>query len=216
CAATTGGVAVLLSLVAVGAALVTGALAADFAAAATVADGLRAGRVGGAIFLLVGVLLLPNAALLAVAFVVGPGFTFGTGTVVAPTGVSLGAVPAFPLLAALPHDGAVPAWMAAVVAAPVLSGAVGALVALRRYPVGGVERSALRGGLAGAFGGLATGLLTGLAGGAVGPGRLVDVGPDLTPVVLTAAVSAGLGGTVAGVLLCWLHRSPRTVPGPLS
>lgn len=208
-AAAVGGGAVAMSLLAVGAGLVSGALALDFSAAATVADSLRAGVVGGAIFLLFGVLLLPNACLLAVAFLVGPGFSLGTGTLVSPAGVTLGAVPAFPLLAALPDEGTPAVWTAALVALPVVAGAVGAAVALRRYPVYGLDRAALRGGLVGSVGGAATGLLTVLGGGSVGPGRLAEVGAPALEVALTAAVAAGLGGAIGGVIVRLLDRSAR-------
>lgn len=208
-AAARGGAATVLVMVSAGAALVTTSLVLDFPAAANAADSLRAGPVGGAILALIGVLLLPNAVLLAVSFLLGPGFSLGAGTLVAPDGVTLGPVPDFPLLAALPESGVPPAWTAALVVVPVLAGAVGAAVTLRHDPVFGLDQAGLRGGVAGLLGGVAIGLLTGLAAGAVGPGRLAQTGPDVPACVLTAAVGCGLGGAVGGAALRWLGRRRR-------
>ena len=61
----------------------------------------------------------------------GPGFAFGAGTVVAPTGSALAQLPAFPMLAALPPGvhAAVPGWLEpTVLAVPYLAGALGGLL----------------------------------------------------------------------------------------
>ena len=63
---------------------------------------LNPGVVGGGLLLLAQIAYLPNAVLWAIAYMLGPGFAVGTGTVVAPAGSAVGLVPAFPLLAALP------------------------------------------------------------------------------------------------------------------
>jgi len=59
---------------------------------------------GAALLLLAQLAYVPNAIVWAIAYTLGPGFAFGTGTVVAPTGSALGAVPLFPMLAAIPSD----------------------------------------------------------------------------------------------------------------
>ncbi|MPZ60390.1 MAG: hypothetical protein GEU93_03645 [Propionibacteriales bacterium] len=208
-AAVYGAVASVLAVIAVGAIVVSVSLALDFGAAATAAESLRAGVVGGVLLTLAAVLVLPNASLLAVSFVLGPGFSFGTDTAVAPSGVELGRVPAFPLLAALPGEGAPPWWVAGLVGVPVLAGGLAAVVALRRYPVYGWDRAALAGGGAGLLGGVITGALTGLAGGSVGPGRMADVGADVWECLPSAAAAMGLGGLVGGLLVCWWIRRTR-------
>ena len=58
--------------------------------------------VGAALLLLAQLAYVPNAVVWAISFTLGPGFAFGTGTVIAPTGSALGPLPAFPMLAALP------------------------------------------------------------------------------------------------------------------
>jgi hypothetical protein len=209
-AATRGGCAVVVIMFGAGAALVTAGIVADFGLAATAAESLEAGAVGGWIATGLSVLLLPNAALLGTSYLVGPGFTFGTGTIVAPTGVTLGAVPGLPLSAALPTEGTVPWWLMALVVTPVLAGGIGAAVALRQFPVVALDHAAVRGGLAGTVGGAAAGLSTALAGGAIGPGRMADVGALVAQCVATASLGAGIGGAVTGVIVVWWTRGGRS------
>jgi hypothetical protein len=205
-ASLRGAAAAVLTVLAAGTLLVTVALAADFGDAANVAHATGAGVVGGAILTGVGVLVLPNAALLAVAYLLGPGFAFGAGTVVAPSGVSLGRVPAFPLLAALPDEGPAPVWTAGLLAVPVLAAALGAAVALRDGGVSRLDLAALRGGLAGLAAGLTVGALTTLGGGAVGPGRMAEVGAQVLVCTATATVAMTLAGALGGLVLGWRAR----------
>jgi hypothetical protein len=212
-AALHGGAAGVVAAFATGALLVTVALATDFGAAANVAHALGAGVVGGAILVVIAVLLLPNAALFGVAYMLGPGFVFGAGTTVAPSGVTLGRVPAFPLLAALPAEGPAPWWTPGLLALPVLCGVLAAVVALRHHPVPGPQRGALRGGLAGLVAGLATGASTAFAGGAIGPGRMAETGAHVLACSGVGAAAMGLGGAVAGLLVAWRLRRRTRGPG---
>jgi hypothetical protein len=209
-AALRGGAAGAVAAFAAGALLVTVSLAADFGSAANVAHALGAGAVGGAILVVVGALLLPNAALFGVAYMLGPGFVFGTGTTVAPGGVTLGRVPAFPLLAALPGEGPTPWWTTGLLALPVLCGVLAAVVALRHHPVVGLDRAVLRGGLGGLVAGLVTGSATALAGGSIGPGRMAETGAQVLACTGVAAAAMALGGALAGLLVGWrLTRRTR-------
>lgn len=205
-AAVHGAAAGVVTMVAVGALLVTVALVSDFGDAANIAQSIGAGVVGGAILTAAGALLLPNAALLAMAYTLGPGFAFGADTTVAPSGVVLGRVPAFPLLAALPDAGVGPAWGFALLAVPVLAGVLAAFVALRHHPVDRLDLAALRGASAGVLAGAVTGLLTGAAGGSIGPGRMAETGAPVLACLVAALVAMGLGGAVGGPLLAWRMR----------
>ena len=60
------------------------------------------GIVGGVLFLLILVLYIPNAALIALAYLTGIGFKLGTGTSISPTHFSVHGIPAIPLFASLP------------------------------------------------------------------------------------------------------------------
>jgi hypothetical protein len=135
--AAGGGRAVLAgvaALVAAGLALLLVVLVGRAGRFAELVGALQPGFVGGVILLLGCVLLLPNGALWTVAYVAGPGFTVGAGTGVSPFGVTLGPVPSFPLLAALPGDGVPAPVVRAVLLLPVLAGVLAGWVVGRRLP----------------------------------------------------------------------------------
>jgi len=162
----------------------------------------------GAATLLVGlcVLVTPNATLFTGSYLLGPGFAVGTGTLVSPSAVLLGPVPAFPLLAALPAEGTPPPWTDALAAVPVLAGAAAAVLVVRRFPVPELGTGAVRGLGSGVVGGVLTTVLVGLAGGAVGPGRMAHIGAALVPTFVAATVAMGVGGLVGGVGATWWSR----------
>ncbi len=201
-----GGVATLLLMLAAGSVLVAGALVTDFGTAATVLSRLHADGPGGLMYTVVGCLFVPNAVVLGGTYLLGPGFAVGTGTVVSPTAVILGPVPAFPLLAALPGDGATPSWTTALMGVPVLLAAVAVVLVVRLVPVERFDVGALRGLGAGVLAAVLLTLVTSLAGGSAGPGRMADVGADLWSTFLAAAVSLGGGGLVGGVVATWRSR----------
>lgn len=148
----------------------------------------------------------PNAVLLGSAYVLGPGFAVGAGTLVSPSVVCLGPVPAFPLLAALPPAGTPPTWVLAVLAVPVVAAVVGAVVAQRAYGVTAYDSSALRGFGSGLVAAVVTTVLVALAGGPMGTGRLADIGAPLGSVLVAAVMSMSLGGLVAGLATAWWQR----------
>jgi len=201
-----GAAATLLLVLAASSFLVAGALITDFGTAATVLSRLHADGPGGLMYTVVGILFVPNAVVLGATYLLGPGFALGTGTVVSPTMVMIGPVPAFPLLAALPGDGATPAWTTGLLGAPVLLAAVAMVLVVRIAPVGRYDAGALRGLGAGLLAAVLLTLLAALAGGSAGPGRMSDVGADLWSVLLAACVSLGGGGLVGGVLAAWRSR----------
>jgi hypothetical protein len=181
-------------MLAAGSGLVCVALFSDFGSAANVLSRLHTDVPGGLLYTLVVAAVVPNAALLAGAYLLGPGFAVGTGTLVSPSVVLLGPVPAFPLLAALPDGGPVPVWARSLVAVPAVLAALGVAVTLRRRPAGGYPAAAVRGAAAGMLAGVAVAGLTALAGGSVGPGRMADVGASAGGVLVVATVSLGIGG----------------------
>jgi Family of unknown function (DUF6350) len=201
-----GAVASVLLLVAAGAVLVTVSLLMHLGTAANVLARLHADVAGGLLYTALVAATAPNAVLLGCAYLLGPGFAVGAGTLVAPSAVVLGPVPAFPLLAALPATGAAPAWTTALVAAPVLSAACGAVLMVRRHPAYGYDAGAARGLGAGLLGGVLLTVAIGLAGGAVGPGRMTQVGADLFQTLVAGIVAMGVGGLVGGVLATWWAR----------
>ncbi len=207
-----GALAVVLLFVAAGSALVVGALLLDLGEAANVLSRLHPDAAGGALYTVVVAGVAPNAALLGGAYLLGPGFAVGTGTIVSPAMVVLGPVPAFPLLAALPSAGPGPAWATALVGVPVLLAAVAGVLVVRRHPDPGFEVGAGRGLAAGVLGGVLVALLVHTAGGSVGPGRMADVGAPFAEVLLAASAALGIGGLIGGVAATWWLRRGMTGP----
>lgn len=186
------------------------ALVLDLSTAANVLSQLQLSGAEVTMYVLVTALVIPNAAVFSGAYLLGPGFTVGTGTLVAPTGVVLGALPMFPLLAALPNNGPAPSWAVYLMALPPLVAAIAAARAQRKHPTVRWEEGALRGGTGGVLAGIALGLLAQLAGGALGPGRMRSVEPFAFDVLVHAITAFGLGGLFGGLAMVgWHRRSAR-------
>jgi len=163
------------------------------------------GGPGEVAMVLLSLLYLPNAVLFGVGYISGPGFAIGAGTSVMYGGVHLGAMPAFPLLAAVP-SGRAP-WSVTAVFIAAMVGA-GILAARRILRAEGLDlREQLRRALfAGAGFGIVAAVVVGFAGGPAGPGRLGAVGPSPWQVgFLTAAEIA----VVAVGSLCTDHLVRR-------
>jgi len=201
------------ALVAAGLALLLVVLVGRAGRFAELVGALQPGFVGGVILLLGCVLLLPNGALWTVAYAAGPGFTVGAGTGVSPFGVTLGPVPSFPLLAALPGDGVPAPVVRAVLLLPVLAGVLAGWVVGRRLPAasgagrlpalptGRIARPATCGLLAGGLVALVTAVLAVLAGGALGQGYLAAVGPSGWQVAAALAVEVAVPAAVTAALV---------------
>ncbi len=215
-AGSAGSLAVLFAAGAMATAL---ALAADlhkFGAAYRLLD---PGVVGAVLLLLAQVAYLPNAVLWAVAYMLGPGFAVGAGTVAAPSGSVLGPVPAFPLLTALPAGvhGSGPGWLGALLlAVPYLAGAVGGALLVRIAPTPTLESAPMRGFCCGVLTGIVLGVGAAFAGGPLGDGRMAVVGPSPWQVAVVASLETGIAAAVtAGVLNWWYLRSRGFhAPGP--
>ena len=130
-------------------------------------DALGAGAVGSVLLLLAQLAYVPNAVIWAVCFTLGPGFAFGAGTVVAPTGAALGPLPMFPMLAAMPSGAhaSLPGWVSVgMLAVPYLAGAFGGVLLVRAAPSPAAEIAPLWGFACG----VATGLCHRGPGGVLG------------------------------------------------
>ncbi|MGW5673473.1 cell division protein PerM, partial [Micromonospora sp. NPDC003776] len=89
--------------------------------AADMIGAYRTGVAGQAGITLVSLAYAPNATIWSASYLLGPGFAVGTDTAVRTSEVSVGALPAVPLLAGLPR-GPVDGLGAALLAVPVLAG----------------------------------------------------------------------------------------------
>ena len=210
-------------LVAAGAVLAGASLAVHLSEVRAATDALSPGVGGAALLLLAQLAYAPNAVIWAVAYTLGPGFAFGAGTMVSPTGSVLGAVPAFPMLAAIPSRAQPggPAWVpVAVLALPYLAGIFAGVVTVRIAPTPVLEAAPLWGFAAGTATGVLAGLGAAFAGGPLGDGRLSAVGPSGFAVGLVAILEIGVTAAVAAAVANWLilrrargSRPARVGPG---
>ena len=196
-----------------GAVLAGASLAVHLPEVRAASDALAPGVGGAALLLLAQLAYAPNAIIWAVAYAVGPGFAFGAGTVVAPTGSVLGPVPVFPMLAAMPTRG-LPSgglsWVpVAVLAVPYLAGVFAGVVTVRIAPTPVIEAAPLWGFAAGAASGVLAGLAAAFAGGPLGDGRLSEVGPSGLEVGLVAILEVGVTAALSAAAANWLIVRPK-------
>jgi Family of unknown function (DUF6350) len=205
---TVGTAGSLAVLTAAGGLLAGASLAAHLGEFREVNEALAPGAVGAVLLLLAQLAYVPNAVAWAISFTLGPGFAFGTGTVIAPTGSALGQLPAFPMLAALPHgvhSAVPPVVSAAVLAVPYLAGVFGGLLTIRAAPVLALEAAPLWGFACGTVTGGVLGVVAAFAGGPLGSGRLAAVGPSGWQVGLIAALEVGVAAAVTAGVANWLR-----------
>lgn len=199
--------AAVLTVIALASVLYAVLLAIHFSRITGMLELLDAGVIGSVVLFAICLMLVPNVVLYVVAFLAGPGFQLGTGTTIAPTGVAVGNLPAFPLLAAVPADGSTPSYLLVLTAVvPLLAGAVAGLVVIRRglaerdADALGWDAFALRGAIAALLAGIIVFVLLTMSGGSAGPGRMSVVGvPGALPAagVLAAGMAIGAAVTAA-------------------
>lgn len=202
-AASGAAVAVLLGS---GAVLAAASLAADWSAAGRLSGAVAQGAPEGGALLLAQLAVLPNAVVWSSGYALGTGFAVGAGTAVAPTGVTLGAVPAVPLLAALPQSGDAPAAsLLALVGAALAAMVAGVVLARRLGDVAPARAAAWMLVVAGAAA-VAMSVLTWLSAGGA-PGRLSELGPaPVTTALATAGWLATVGAPTAALTTWWRCR----------
>lgn len=173
-AALRGAAAGLAGLVLASVAALAVALVQGESRIATLEQQLGFDTSGAVVWALISLLYLPNLLGWSLAWLLGAGFTLGSGSLIAPWTTQLGMLPAVPVFGALPKDGS--AGMQAWLVAGVLIGAVAGVAAARwaRGEVGSTVGS-----------GAASGLLVGIgylgwtlaSAGALGSDRFAAVGP---------------------------------------
>jgi hypothetical protein len=222
------GLAATAVVVGVASALVVISLAAHADRATTLMKSVHGGVFADVLMVIVSIAYLPNAVMWAGAFSLGPGFAVGTKTAVSLSGVHLGAVPAVPLLAALPADGSPPVagWLAVV--GPIGAGLLAGWLLARSRPVSVVpvgrwwERhravDAARGLAAGGCAAALIGVLAWLSAGPLGQGRMAQLGPSPLRVAGAALAEIGVLAAASAWLLGWRQlrqlRGVITLPEP--
>ena len=185
----------LLSLLVVVAAVVNGAGRVSVLHDSLAGDGFVA--MAGLILLQAG--WVPTLVIWACSWLIGAGFSVGTGTVFAPDRVVAGPVPRLPLLGLVPSTplSSVGLWLPLVVTAGAMVAAWrrrAVLNALRvRYALSAAGLAALL--VAGGVG-----LLCLAASGSVGPNRMSSVGPLVLYTVILVFVEVGVGLAAMAVL----------------
>ena len=160
---------------------------------------------------MVGLILLqagwvPTMLIWACSWLIGAGFSVGTGTVFAPDRVVAGPVPTLPLLGLLPTAplSTLGLWLPLVVT-------VGAMVAAwrRRAVLNSlrVRHAVSAAGTAALLVAVGVGLLCLAASGSMGPGRMTDVGPQVLYTVILVFVEVGVGLAAMAILA---HPYTRT------
>lgn len=170
------------------------------AATGDVIEGLGVDTFGGLLLAVAQLAVAPNLVTWALAWLAGPGFSVGAGSLYAPAAVVGGPVPALPLLGALPTDaGGLLLWVPVGLVVPgMLAGAW-----LRRRVVTRAAEPLVSVGCAALTAGVLAAVLIGLGSGAVGPGRLAVIGGS------AAAVGAMvLAGTLVGAMLVAVPTDP--------
>jgi Family of unknown function (DUF6350) len=202
-----GMVAALAVLIAAGAVLAGASLAVHLAAYRQAMASLSPGAGGSALLVLAGLSYLPNSVIWAIAYMLGPGFSFGVGTAVSPSGSALGAVPAFPMLAALPvgSRAAFPPWLGFfILVLPYLAGALAGLMTVRIAPTPLLEAAPLWGLLTGSLTAVVIGFGAKFSGGPLGAGRLASVGPTGAEVGVVAILEVGVTAALVAGAANWL------------
>lgn len=192
--ALRAGTAAVALLLAAGVALTVVALVAHTGRVAALAAGLRPGLPGGVLLALLNGALAPNAAVAAAGYAAGPGFAVGIGTRISPLATSVHALPALPLLGAVP-GGTGAGWL--TMALPVAGGVVAAVVLRRRWPRPATLETVAVAMSTGAVAGILLAGAAAVAGGAGGPGGLRVVGVSPWQVGLAAAAEVGLAAAAA-------------------
>lgn len=193
--------ATLVGLVAVASGALVIGLLLGFSTEVSLYESLHTGILGGLVITVAQLALVPVAIVWMVAWIAGPGFALGAGAVVSPFAATVGAVPAIPILGAIPESTSVGPWVTALPA--VIALIVSARFATQRQgrdPVT-VGRAAMTALVSATVVAAAVCVIGSYASGAAGPGRFDHLGinPLLVGGVLSAGVLVGaLGGLVIG------------------
>ena len=207
--ALRGGTAAAAGVLIVSAVAVAVLIAVNYATIIGLYEAVQAGVFGGATITLAQLALIPNLVIWAAAWFVGPGIALGVGSTVSPIGTVVGTLPGLPLFGALPQG--TPTYGFVGLLVPVLVGFVFAVVTRQFLAQPGMpERTTLEHVLTGlgmgVVGGALLGLLAWWSAGAMGPGRLVEVGPN--PLLVGALAAAEIGVAAALGMLAGRVRLP--------
>ncbi|QJC22221.1 cell division protein PerM [Arcanobacterium buesumense] len=163
------------------------------------------GFMGSIGLILLQLLYLPVYVIWMFSWLIGAGFSVGSGTNFSIFAVSAGPLPAIPLFGALPAPGQNMIWLFVLVI--LLACGYGVLVARKFVSTTALRAQLIDVALAVGLGAVAVSVVSFMTSGAIGPGRMAVTGPE-------PALSAGLSIIVIGLpfmLGCLLsHPTSRT------
>ncbi|MEE6288135.1 DUF6350 family protein [Georgenia sp. MJ173] len=188
------GIGAVVALLIVATVLTVTALVQGVVTVLELHEALEVGRLGTVALVLGQLAYLPTAIVWVLAWLVGPGFAVGAGTVFSPTEVVAGPLPAVPMLGALPAPGSPDLGWWILVGIAVGAGLGGWLHRQRFEAVW--WRAALSGVVAAAVAAVVVALLTQAAAGSIGPGRMAVVGASPPAVAGAVAWQLALGAVV--------------------
>ena len=182
-------------------------------------ESLHTGILGGLVITAAQLALIPVALTWTISWIAGSGFILGTGAIVSPIATTVGAVPAIPLLGAIPETNTIGEWVTALPAIIAFVAAARFAVDLRSRgnifnprDIADLVRVAATAALAAVTIAMTTVLIGSYATGSAGPGRFAQVGID--PVALGLVLAGGVFvGALAGLFLGKLVRDSRAMRG---
>ena len=187
------------------------ALVVDFGTAANVMSQLHTDAGDAALLTVLSLSVVPNAVAWSGAYLLGPGFTVGAGTLVTPNAVvarPAADVPDAGRAARRRRHPRLDAVAGRAAGAGRRSSAPPGPSAGTRRPAG--RRARCAGAPAAYSPGSRSVSSPPLAGGAVGPGRMRDVGPLAFDVLVHAITAFGIGGLLGGLAMTfWARRTAR-------
>ncbi len=211
--------ATLAALVVIASAALLTLLFLGFSMEISLYESLHAGILGGIVITVAQLALIPIALTWTISWIVGPGFTLGTGAIVSPFATTVGAVPAIPLLGAIPETSTIGEWVTVLPAILAFIAATRFENDLRHngYRVNPRDfasfgRVAVTAGIAAIAIGLISFLVGSYATGSAGPGRFAQVGID--PIAVGLVLAGGVfAGSLAGLLIGKLVRDSTAMRG---
>ena len=198
-ASLRGGLAVVLGLIAVAATLLAILILGNFGVITSLYQSSQLGVSGGIMATIAQIGFLGNFVIWVASWLIGPGFALGAGSSISPVNTLVGPVPALPILGAVP-SGDLPLGFLGLLVPLAVGFLAAALVRprlvsdLRGGPL--ASRLALAAVGIGVVSAVGFGLLAWFSGGAVGPGRLVSVGPNPLLIALFTFVEVTLAALI--------------------
>ena len=182
-------------------------------------ESLHTGILGGLVITVAQLALIPVALAWTISWIAGPGFILGTGAIVSPFVSTVGALPAIPLLGAIPESHTMGEWVTALPAICAFIAGIRFAADLRSRghifnpgDIADIGRVAVTAALAAVAIALTTVAVGSYATGSAGPGRFAQVGID--PIAVGLVLAGGVfAGAISGLFLGKLVRDSKAMRG---